>query len=177
MIYNRFMYFTELERLDAAMQLEPPDVYVLRAALSSPDWAVAASAAESLGELWTEGRLDHAQVGPTIRSLFDVLGSGGHWWRFGWDQDEPEYNQFRGAAIDAISRFGNKAYPYVVEAVNRRNSYTRDAACRAARKMIVEERIDSSDFGEQFRERVRYLMVNDCTAGRSCFALWQLIEN
>jgi hypothetical protein len=97
--------------------------------LSGPDWLVAALAADRIGQLHKTGRLEHEQEGVVLQSLFEVLASSGHWWRFGWDRDEPEFDQFRGAAIEAAAEFGSQVYPRLRVAVSSESSFQREAAC------------------------------------------------
>lgn len=135
--------------LASAVTAAPPDVPYLLGALHSPDWSIAAEAAECLGRVRDAGRLPPEQEDLVVRSLLSVLGSGGHWWRFGWDTDEPEFNQFRGAAAYAIARFGGTALPRVAEALTSNNTRLREEACWILLAMLKMGKVSSPALVDQ----------------------------
>jgi len=80
-----------LNRIEAASSSDPPDIEFLTSAMGGSDWLVAAVAAERIGQLWQSDELEPGQADIAMQCLFKGLASGGHWWRFGWDRDEPEF--------------------------------------------------------------------------------------
>ncbi len=87
--------------IEEAGRADPPDVEFLLASLTGPDWMSSALAAEELGRLQQSGKLtpqQAEQAGHVLRRLLD----SGHWWRFGWDEDEPDFGQFQGAALETL---------------------------------------------------------------------------
>jgi len=155
-----------LNRVEIASNSNPPNVKYLISALSGPDWFVAAVAAERLGQLQKTGQLKPEQASVVLQSLFKVLASSGHWWRFGWDRDEPEFEQFRSSAIEAIAKFGPQVYPKLRVAVNSENSFEREAACWIALSMLRKELANQEVLVEQgVYERIEYLAQNDTNKG------------
>jgi hypothetical protein len=101
-----------------------------------------------------------------LQSLFEVLASSGHWWRFGWDRDEPEFEQFYGAAIEAAAEFGSQVYPRLRVAVGSENSFEREAACWIVLSMLRQKSVDRGVLVEQgIYERIEYLARNDTNEG------------
>lgn len=135
--------------LVSAMAAEPPDVAYLLGSLRSPDWSIAAEAAEDLGRAWDAGRLPPEQNNLVVQSLLGALGRGGHWWRFGWDTDEPEFNQFRGAATYAVARFGDVALPSVAKALTNSNAKLREEACWILVAMLQMGKVSSATLVDQ----------------------------
>lgn len=118
-----------LGSVETASESTPPDVNALLRALEGNDWLVAAVAAERIGQLQESDKLNEEQADHAARSLLDALASGGHWWRFGWDRDEPEFNQFRSAAIEAVSTLGPAALTDVASAMGNSSPFQRESAC------------------------------------------------
>lgn len=151
-----------LSQLETASHRNPPDIAPLVSALSGPDWFVAAVAAEQLGFLEQSGELESEQANAVLGPLFDALASGGHWWRFGWDRDEPEFEQFRGAAIEAVAKFGPDAIPLLLVATDSASPFEREAACWIALNMLRTGSVDQITLTEQgFLSRVAGLAESD----------------
>jgi len=138
-----------LSRVELASSSNPPDTEFLINALEGPDWFVAAAAAERLGQLWQSGKMESEQADVVIRSLLATLASGGHWWRFGWDGDEPEFEQFRSVAIEAVSSFGLEALPSLTNALSSDSPYEREAACWITLDMFKAGLVDGTTLAEQ----------------------------
>ena len=75
-----------------ARTAEPPDVNFLISHVRSRDWRVAAAATEYVGQLREEDKLTPEQADAAVEKLWKALAAGGHWWRFGWDTDEGDYD-------------------------------------------------------------------------------------
>jgi hypothetical protein len=133
-----------LGQVEMASNRNPPDVESLVSALGRPDWFVAAIAAERLGFLGQSGELEPEQVDTVLQSLFEALSSDGHWWRFGWDRDEPEFEQFRGAAIEAVAGFGPEAIPLLLVAIDSQSPLEREDACWIALDMLRSDLVDQA---------------------------------
>ncbi len=138
-----------LSQVELASSSNPPDIEFLVNALGAPDWFVAAAAAERLERLWQSGKMEKEQADVVIRSLLATLAAGGHWWRFGWDRDEPEFEQFRSVAIEAVSSFGLKALPSLTDALSGDSPYEREAACWITLDMLDAGLVDETTLAEQ----------------------------
>jgi hypothetical protein len=169
-----------LNKIEAASNCEPPDIGSLATALDGPDWLVAAVAAERIGLLWQSDRLDSEQADLALDSLFQALAAGGHWWRFGWDREEPEFQQFRGAAIEATAKFGSAALPRLSRAVRGHSPFEREAACWIVLSMIKDSSVDQTSLFEAgLLDGVRDLAKNDSepTVRESCLSAITRIES
>ncbi len=131
-----------LARLDIAVQADPPRVEYLFRAIRGGDWYVAAGAAERVAGLRREGRLQAAEGQVAVETLMEALSSRGHWWRFGWDREEADFEQFRSAAVDAVASFGQSALPSVEKALSTGNSSAREAACWILVTMLEQGLVD-----------------------------------
>jgi len=138
-----------LNRIEVASCSDPPDIETLTVALGGPDWFVAAIAADHINQLMQSERLEGAQANIAMQSLFKTLASGGHWWRFGWDKDEPEFEQFRSAAIEATSRFGPKAFPLLLAAAYSDNPLEREIVCWITLDMLKDATVDQATLAKQ----------------------------
>lgn len=138
-----------LSRVELASSSNPPDTEFLVNALEGPDWFVVAAAAERLGQLWQSDKMESEQADIVIRSLLATLASGGHWWRFGWDRDEPEFEQFRSVAIEAVSSFGLEALPSLPNALSSDSPYEREAACWITLDMLDAGFVERTTLAEQ----------------------------
>jgi len=151
-----------LREIEIAGNSDPPNVEVLTAALSGPDWFASAVAAQRIGELSHSEKLKSNQREIAIRSLVAALASGGHWWRFGWDEDEPEFEQFRGEAIEATSSFGQEALAAVNSALNGTSPLGREAACWIVLSMLKSGAVDQAILTKQgVSESIRQVARND----------------
>jgi len=154
---------SQLRSLDDAMTSEPPDIVFLTQSLRSSDWYIAARAADRLRILRLEGRLEGDKAALALSSLIQGLASGGHWWRFGWDREETDYEAFRGAAIEAVAAFGEEGLPYIVTATTSRSPDAREAACWVLLTMLKRASIDpdSGVITSEVSTRVQVLADND----------------
>jgi hypothetical protein len=151
-----------LNRIEVASNSDPPDVEFLIDALSKADWFVAAVAAERMGQLGQSDKLESEQVDVAVQSLFEALASAGHWWRFGWDRDEPEFEQFRSAAIEAASKFGPEAIPMLLSATSSDSPFEREAACWTTLSMLKSGSVDRTALAKQgVLERIHSLAQDD----------------
>ncbi len=138
-----------LSQVEAASSSDPPDVEFLINTLDEADWFVAAAAAQRLGQLWQSDKIESEQADVVIRSLLATLASGGHWWRFGWDRDEPEFEQFRSVAIEAVSKFGPEVLPALMNALSSDSLYEREAACWITLDMLNDGSVERKTLAEQ----------------------------
>lgn len=155
-----------LSRVEVASNDSPPDIEFLIKALTSTDWFVAGVAADRLGQLWQSGEITSEQADIVVRSLFEALASGGHWWRFGWDNEDPEFAQFRGAVIEAVSKFGINALTPLSGAMNSDSPFEREAACWIAGNMLdtgLSQEFTSANLG--ITERLESLADSDPNEG------------
>jgi hypothetical protein len=151
-----------LNRIETASGSDPPDIELLTSVIGGPDWLVAAVAAERIGQLYESDKLTPGQADIAMQGLFKGLASGGHWWRFGWDRDEPEFEQFRGAAIEAVAKFGPGALPMLLPAANSDSPFEREAACWIVLSMLKGKLVDQETFVEQgISERIEDLAQDD----------------
>lgn len=151
-----------LQQVDAARDERPPDLEFLTQALSDPDWFVAAVAAEHIRLLQQSQQLTEDQEVMAIQSLLEALSSGGHWWRFGWDRDEAQFEQFRGAAITTVSTFGPKALDGLLTATNSESPYQRKATCWIVLDMVSSGTVRKERLVERrILDRVYALAQND----------------
>lgn len=169
-----------LSRVDSASNNNPPDIEFLIDALQGPDWYVAAVAAERIGQLWQSGSLENGQATIAVQALFSALASDGHWWRFGWDRDEPEFEQFRGAAIASAAKFGAKIYPRLLAATNSNSPFEREAACWITLGVLKSDpgtQVTLIEWG--IRERIESLAQSDPCEGvrASCTAVLNEISS
>lgn len=148
------------ERIRSASSAHPPDISVLLRALKGPDWLMAARAAELIGQLSEKDGLDPVQADSAVESLFQSLESDGHWWRFGWDREEPEFAQFRGTAIDAVARFGAAALPALADAANSGSPLKRESACWVALAILEAY----PDLRQAFVERGTFRRIDKLAA-------------
>jgi len=147
----------KLSQVEVASSSDPPDIEFLTNALEGTDWFVAAAAAERLGQFWQSDK-ESEQADIIIQYLLEALASGGHWWRFGWDRDEPEFEQFRSAAIEAVSRFGPEVLPALMSALSSDSLYEREAACWITLNMLNDGSVDRTTLAEQnILERIENL--------------------
>ena len=151
-----------LRRVKAASESDPPDIEVLTKALRGTDWFVAAAAAERIGQIRQSGDLEPEQTDVAVQALFEALAAGGHWWRFGWDMEEPEFAQFQGAAIEATARFGLEALPALATATDGNSPFEREAACWITLSMLKSGSVDRTTLVERdILERIEGLALND----------------
>jgi hypothetical protein len=151
-----------LERVEAASSSGPPNIEYLTDVVNGSDWYAAAVAAERIGLLWKSNRLDPGQADVALHSLFKALASGGHWWRFGWDKEEPEFEQFRGATIQTVAEFGSKAFPMLSVATDSDSPSAREAACWIALSMVKSDSTDQDALvAEGIPHRIENLAHND----------------
>jgi hypothetical protein len=151
-----------LDRIEVASSTDPPDIEVLTDMLSEADWYVAAVAAERIGQLWQSNQLEPEQANVAISALFKALASGGHWWRFGWDRDEPEFEQFRGAAIEATAKAGPESLPWLLTATSSDSPFEREASCWIVFLIIKNNSVDQAALVEQgISQRIDDLAWND----------------
>ena len=122
----------QLSRLDMARTAEPPDADFLISRVGSRDWFVAAAATEYVGQLWEEQRLTPEQADAAMEKLWDAVAAGGHWWRFGWDLFEGDYDIFQGTALEVLAGFGNRDLPRLLAAGSSRSRFEREAFCWVA---------------------------------------------
>lgn len=138
-----------LNQVDVASSSNPPDVKFLTDVLNGADWFVAAAAAERIGQLEQSGELRSEQMDVAVQSLFEALATGGHWWRFGWDREDPEFEQFRSAATEAASKFGLDALPTLLIATSSDSPFEREAACWITLNMLKGGSVDQTTLAEQ----------------------------
>jgi hypothetical protein len=149
-------------RVEVTSSTDPPDIEFLTDMLGGADWYVAAVAAERIGLLLQSNELEPEQANGAIRALFKSLASGGHWWRFGWDKDEPEFEQFRGAAIEAIARSGPVSLPWLLTATSSNSPFEREASCWIAFLMLKNNSVDQAVLAKQgISQRIDDLAWND----------------
>lgn len=151
-----------LDEVEMASESDPPNIETLVNTLNDPDWSVSATAAERLGQLWQSGNMENDQVDLVVHSLLAALASGGHWWRFGWDKEEPEYEQFRNRAIEAVSKYGAEALPALLDATNSNSPHEREAACWITFTMFKRGWADQANLTEcGIFDRIENLAKND----------------
>jgi HEAT repeat protein len=138
-----------LDRIEIASSNDPPDIEFLIDMLGGPDWYAAAVAADRIGSLRQSDKLKPEQASAATNALFRTLASGGHWWRFGWDRDDPDFEQFRGAAIKATAGFGATALPRLLAATASDSPFEREAACSVTLAMIKSNSIDRVTLSKQ----------------------------
>ena len=151
-----------IQQLDIAVQSNPPNVeYVLRK-IDSPDWFVASVALDRVENLKKTGNLSVDQSNQALTIIFKNLGEKGHWWRFGWDKEEAEYNQFYSQIVSTTSAFSVDLLPFLQTTSNDSNPLRREAVCRIVeqtfRDMIGKE---NDQFLETIRELVQRLAESD----------------
>jgi hypothetical protein len=151
-----------LGRVKAASSSDPPNIEYLTEVVNGPDWQAAAVAAERIGLLWKSNRLDPGQAEVALHSLFKALASDGHWWRFGWDKEEPEFEQFQSVTIQTVAEFGSKAFPMLSAATDSDSPSAREAACWIALSMVKSNSIDQDALvAEGIPHRIENLAEND----------------
>jgi HEAT repeat protein len=143
-----------------ASQEEPPDVMSIIDALYEPDWHVAAVAAEHIRLLHQSQKLTDSQEALAIEALLEALGSKGHWWRFGWDREEAQFERFRGSAIAAVAGFGTESVDDVLAASYDGNSSQREAVCWIVLEMVKDETANIENL-EQILKRLEDLAEAD----------------
>jgi hypothetical protein len=149
-----------LQELNAASQEEPPDVMSIIDALYEPDWHIAAIAAEHIRLLHQSQKLTDSQEDLAIEALLEALGSNGHWWRFGWDREEAQFERFRGSAIVAVAGFGAESVDDVLAASYNGNPFQREAACWIFLEMVKDETASIENL-EQIHQRLDDLAEAD----------------
>jgi hypothetical protein len=138
-----------VNRVVSAGKSRPPDLVYLTNAVGHPDWHVAAIAAQQLKQLQQDGEIAPEQATFVISSLLEALASDGHWWRLGWDKDDPEFEQFRGAAIAATVEFGSAALPQLQTALESGKTPKQEAACWVVLGMIKRGYVDATNLNQQ----------------------------
>jgi hypothetical protein len=169
-----------LNEIEVASSSNPPDIASLCRILRGPDWFLAAVTAERIGILWQSDRLESEQADIALRSLFDALASNGHWWRFGWDREDPEFHQFRSAAIEATGKFGPTALPMLLRATSSPHPLEREAACWIVFTMIEDGWVDHTTLAEAgILDGIRDLAKNDSESAvrESCLSVVTSIES
>jgi hypothetical protein len=154
-----------LDRVKVASEQTPTDMGALTDSLGGPDWYVAAVAAERIRELWLAGKLEPAQAESAVSSLLEAVASRGHWWRFGWDLEESDYERFRGAVIKAIAAFGSTAMPTLLQATVSRKPLAREVACWAALEMTGADPTSKTLIERQVLPRAEHLAQHDPDPG------------
>jgi hypothetical protein len=151
-----------VNQIELAIESDPPNIEYLIDALNGADWYVSAVAADRLGQLAESSKIDETQINIVIHSLLEALANNGHWWRFGWDREDAEYELFRSAAIEAVSKYGSEALPDVAQATNSDNHYEREAACWIVLTMFKHGWADQTDLANSnIPERIESLAQSD----------------
>jgi hypothetical protein len=151
-----------LQQIALASGERPPDIVFLTQHMTDPDWFVAAATAEEVGALQSTQQLTPDQEIAALQSLLDALASSGHWWRFGWDRDEPHYQQFRGAAITAVSVFGSSALDTLLAATYSESSSEREATCWIAYEMAESGIVGAKELADRdILDRIENLATED----------------
>jgi len=157
-----------LQQIALASGERPPDIVFLTQHMTDPDWFVAAAAAEEVGTLQSTQQLTPDQEITAMQSLLDALASSGHWWRFGWDRDEPHYQQFRGAAITAVSVFGSSAFDTLLAATYSGSSSEREATCWIVYEMAESGIVAGKELADRgILDRIETLATEDRDANVS----------
>lgn len=167
-----------LLQVKAASHRTPPDIEFLIDALLGTDWLVSAVAAERLGRLWQSGEITSEHTDTIMLVLLHALASDGHWWRFGWDRDEPEFEQFRGEAIEAASSFGAEILPLLDNALRSDSPPEREAACWIIANLLDATSIDRTTLEKQdIVERIKNLAQRDRDdrVKAACASVWATI--
>jgi hypothetical protein len=155
-----------IDRVVSAGKDRPPDIVYLTSAVSHPDWHVAAIAAQQLKHLQQEGEIVPEQATLVISSLLESLASDGHWWRFGWDKDDPEFEQFRGSAIAAMIEFGPAALPQIQTALESGLPSQQEAACWVVLGLKKRGYVDTTNLDQQgIKKQIAQLAHNDIHEG------------
>jgi HEAT repeat protein len=141
-VYERYRGSGVKGDLARAMNENPPDVSYMLGVLRSPSWAVAMRAMSSLSTLISHDVISTEEEQLIAESLLHILAKKGHWWRFGWDLDEPEYHGFRETAVSTLSALGEVATEPLAEALDSRQKGKQEAACWVLANMVRTGRID-----------------------------------
>jgi hypothetical protein len=168
-----------LLQVKAASNTTPPDIEFLIDALRGTDWLVSAVAAERLGQLWQSDEITNEHTGTIMRVLLHALASEGHWWRFGWDRDEPEFEQFRGEAIEAASSFGVEILPLLDNALRSDSSPEREASCWIIANLLDAASVDRTTLEQQgIVEHIENLAQRDRDdrVKAACTSVWTTIR-
>ncbi|MCJ7738086.1 MAG: hypothetical protein MUQ10_12375, partial [Anaerolineae bacterium] len=82
--------------------------------------------------------------------------------RFGWDRDEPHYQQFRGAAITAVSVFGSSAFDTLLAATYSGSSSEREATCWIVYEMAESGIVAGKELADRgILDRIETLATED----------------
>jgi hypothetical protein len=145
----------QLEEVRNARSTTPVDTDLLTNKLLSPDWYVAAVAADALGEAQKSDRLATQDKAMVISSLESSLARPRHWWRLGWDSDDSAL--FRGAVAYALAQFGSEAIPSIVRMLGETNPQKQEGACYALVAMLDEQVVTAEELDSQIRHQVNLL--------------------
>lgn len=83
-----------------------------------------------------------------MQSLYKGLARGGSWRSLRWDEESPDYEAFRSAAIHSLSRFGLRALPIIRAMLETGNTQQQVTACWVLFEMfedniVAAEQVDS----------------------------------
>ncbi len=156
---------SKVHQLEMAVQFNPPDVDYVLEEISSPDWFVASTALHYLEDLRKSDALSIEQSNKALNVVFENLGERGHWWRFGWDKEEAQFNQFYSQVINTASAFGSDLLPWLQIASQDSNPLRREAVCKIIEQLPKDTVMEENDkFLESTREIVQNLASSDPSA-------------
>lgn len=108
----------------------PPDWDYLFKSLHSPDWFVATVTLAQIAEIQKSGDILPEMVDGILELLFANISEQGHWWRFGWDKEDPEFEQFHSQLIGTISSFYlEDLLPYLENYAKHGSPTQRETVC------------------------------------------------
>lgn len=145
----------QLEEVRKARSNIPVNTALLTDRLLSPDWYVAALAADALGEAQKSDRLTIPDRAIVISSLESSLARPQHWWRLGWDRDDAAV--FRGAVAYALAQFGSEAIPSIVRMLGEPDPQKQEGACYALVAMLDDQVVTAEELDNQIRHQVNVL--------------------
>ncbi len=153
-----------LREIEIASEVPYIDIDSLIDALDNPDWYVVAIATQKIGEIKDAGNLDSNKEDRVVSFLFKSLMRNGHWWRFGWDRDELEFQQFRAVSISVTAKFGISILQNIKKAVDGENPYEQETACWVMREMLQKDIVNSDILKDDgLYERISILATNKNT--------------
>lgn len=132
----------KVEEIKLASQ-EPSDNWiVLIKALDSTNWYVVAVATQAISEVKHQGKVNAEMENEAMNSIFSTLIRKGPWWRFGWDRETAEFQQFQAVGISTVADFGISALPTLDKALRGENYRSQEIVCWILSDMLRKGLLD-----------------------------------
>jgi hypothetical protein len=146
---------TQLEAIRQARSNDPVDTNLLTSKLWSPDWYIAAIAADAIAESQKSRRLDATNRAMVLASLERSLARPQQWWRLGWDNNDSAL--FRGAIAYGLAQFGSEAIPTLARMLSGKVPQQYEDGCYIIVAMLDDQIVKADEINNEIRHQVDVL--------------------